>query len=248
MDKKNKTVRNICLAMLLACVLLLLTACDSGGEKTGTATGKTTDSVPVILNQAEYVLYQNVFYNGYADDNIGEVTKKGVYAVIRDAYSNVTRHYVWGYLDNTLCCDWQWEFVPAEGVELPAPGSEIQVKGNFVKDDSALDGYRILNARVTTETEYTGKTAEISMLTMSDTLERVQMINIMNRKEAFEGKAFTAYGRIAAVDTLEDPYYNGSWNITIHPTTDAPAIGTMVRLQGTVRNGELDECSWEIKE
>lgn len=239
------------LLLLLAIILLLLTACG-GGTKTAetkdAAVQKTTETVPVILNQTEYLLYQNVFYNGYADSNTGAVTKQGVYAVIQDAYNNVTRHYVWGYLDNTLCCDWQWEFVPAEGVQLPAPGSEIRVEGNFAKDEKALDGYRILDARVTTEVQYTGETAELSMLTMSDTLERVQMINIQNRKESFEGKAFTAYGRIAALDTLEDPYYSGSWTITFKTDKETPAIGTLVRLRGTVRDGELAECVLETKE
>ena len=239
------------LLLLLAIILLLLTACG-GGTKTAetkeTNTQKTTETVPVILNQTEYLLYQNVFYNGYADSSTGAVTKQGVYAVIQDAYNNVTRHYVWGYLDNTLCCDWQWEFVPAEGVQLPAPGSEIRVEGNFAKDEKALDGYRILDARVTTEVQYTGETAELSMLTMSDTLERVQMINIQNRKEQFEGKKFTAFGRIAATDKLEDPYYGDqAWNIVFKASGSVPATGTLVHLRGTIQDGQLGECSLDTE-
>lgn len=240
--------KKILLLLLLTITLLLLTACGGGtktAETKNVVAKRTTATVPVILNQTEYLLYQNVFYNDYADSNTGAVTKRGVYAVIQDAYNNVTRHYVWGYLDNTLCCDWQWEFVPAEGVQLPSPGSEIRVEGNFVKDASALDGYWIQGAKVTVETEYTGKTAEINMLTMSDTLERVQMMNIKYRKESFEGKTFMAYGRIAAENILEDPYYNGSWSITIHPVSETPAIGTLVRLEGTISNGELGESKLE---
>ena len=234
---------------LLTALLFAMTACSSNTSATQTDTGKkTTATVPVILNQTEYTLYQNIFYNGYADSSTGPVTKKGIYAVIQDAYNNVTRHYVWGYLDNTLCCDWQWEFVPVEGTQLPTPGSEIQVTGNFEKDDNALDKYWIQNAIVTTETEYTGETAEVSMLTMSDTLERVQMLNVMNRKEGFEGKSFTAYGRIAATDTLEDPYYNGSWTISFQTDKEVPATGTIVRLRGTIRDGQLAECGIEAKE
>ena len=236
--------KKILLPLFLATILLLLTAC-SGGEKTA---AKTTSTVPVILNQTEYVLSQNIFYNGYADSNTGPVTKQGVYAVIQDAFDNMTRHYVWGYLDNTLCCDWQWEFVPLEGTQLPAPGSEIRVEGNFVKDESALDDYWIRDAKVTTETEYIGKAAEINMATMSDTLERVQMTNIRYKKESFEGKTFTAYGRIAAENILEDPYYNGSWNIPIHPVSETPAIGTIVHLEGTIINGELNEKSPDATE
>lgn len=240
--------KKILLPLLLTITLLLLTACGSGTKTAETkdeTTKKMTTTVPVILNQTEYLLYQNVFYNGYADSNTGAVTKNGVYAVIQDAFHNVTRHYVWGYLDNTLCCDWQWEFVPTEGTQLPSPGSEIRVEGNFTKGTDALDGYWIQDAKVTVETEFAGKTADINMLTMSDTLERVQMTNIVYRKESFEGKTFTAYGRIAANDYLEDPYYNGSWRITIHPVSETPAIGTLVRLEGLISNGELGESKLE---
>ena len=238
--------------VFLAGTLLLLAGCGSDAKKTDTTNTKvadvqkTSDTVPVILNQEEYLLYQNVFYNGYADSNTGAVTKRGVYATIQDAYNNVTRHYVWGYLDKTLCCDWQWEFVPAEGVQLPVPGSEILVTGDFQKDDNALDGYWIMNAIVTTETAYTGKTAELSMQAMSDTLERVQMINIKNRKESFEGKAFTAYGRIADTNTLEDPYYgNQSWSIVFQSSGSLPPVGSLVQVQGTVRDGQLDDSVLE---
>ena len=174
------------------------------------------------------------------------VTKNGVFAVIQDAFNDHTRYYVWGYLDNTRCCDWQWEFVPKDTTNLPAVGSLITVSGTFVKDeDSALDGYWIKDADVSTVTAYSGAASDMHMLAMSDTLERVQLLNIMYRPEAFEGKTFTAYGRIAGPGVLQDPYYDGSWEIpfTSASDTSALAIGTNVTLNGKVSAGTLGDCA-----
>lgn len=248
--KKTKII----LALLLAALLMLtLTACGSKDAKSTEATEDkavaTTDTVPVILDQAEYTLYQNVFYNGYGEQSVGQVTKRGVFTTIQDAFNEVTRYYVWGYLDNTLCCDWQWEFVPAEGAELPAVGSLVQVSGSFEKDDAALDGYWIKDAKVTVENAYTAGETELDMLTMGDTLERVQLMNIMYRKEAFEGKTFRAFGRISNIGLLEDPYYgNEAWQIPYQSDAEQPAIGAMVHLQGKVADGQLAECSIQVTE
>ena len=235
------------LTAMLFTVVLLCSACSGGGSASGSAEVKTTAEVPVVLNQAEYVLYQNIFYNDYGPqyDNT-PVTKNGVFAIIQDGFTNVTRYYVWGYLDNTMCCDWQWEIVPKDTKNLPAPGSLITVTGTFVKNESqALDGYWIKDAEITTVTAYTGQTAELNMLTMSDTLERVQMLNIMYRSDSFEGKTFLAYGRIAGGSMLQDPYYDGSWEIPFTSTGDTAslAIGTSVRLAGKVASGTLGEST-----
>ncbi|MBR3015789.1 MAG: hypothetical protein IKH57_01695 [Clostridia bacterium] len=233
------------LGAALFAVVLLCSACSGGGSGSGSADVKTTAEIPVILNQAEYVLYQNIFYNDYGPqyDNT-PVTKNGVFAVIQDGFSNVTRYYVWGYLDNTMCCDWQWEIVPKDTKNLPAPGSLVTVTGTFAKDqDKALDGYWIKDVEVSTVTAYTGQTAELNMLAMSDTLERVQMLNIMYRPDSFEGKTFLAYGRIAGVSTLQDPYYDGSWEIPFSSAEDTAslAIGTSVHITGKVASGTLGE-------
>ena len=238
------------LYMALAFILtaLLLSGCGGAEGASDKKAENTTKEIPVILNQAEYLLYQNVFYNEYGPQYEGqEVIKRGVLGKIQDAFSNRARYYVWGYLDNTMCCDWQWEIVPRDEKSLPPVGSLVTAKGIFRADESALDGYWITDAAVEAETEYTGVQEEMNMLAMSCTLERVQMFNILYRPEAFEGKPFIAYGRIAAVDTLEDPYYNGSWRIPFTAKAECPAIGTMVILQGTVKNGALTECLLTVK-
>ncbi|MBR5109194.1 MAG: hypothetical protein IK099_03280 [Clostridia bacterium] len=235
------------LVATLIAVVLLCSACSGGGGASGSAGVKTTAEVPVILNQAEYVLYQNIFYNDYGPqyDNT-PVTKNGVFAVIQDGYSQKTRYYVWGYLDNTQCCDWQWEIVPKDTKNLPAPGSLVTVTGTFAKNEAeALDGYWIKDAEITTVTAYAGQTADLNMLAMSDTLERVQMYNIMYRAEYFDGKTYLAYGRIASGSMLQDPYYDGSWQIpfTSAESTASLAIGTSVRLSGKVISGTLAEST-----
>ena len=241
--KQNKRY----LITMLFTVVLLCSACSGGGSGSGSAGVKTTAEVPVVLNQAEYVLYQNIFYNDYGPqyDNT-PVTKNGVFAVIQDAWAGKARYYVWGYLDNTQCCDWQWEIVPKDTKNLPAPGSLISVTGTFAKDeDNALDGYWIKDAEVTTVTAYVGQTAELNMQVMSDTLERVQILNIMYRSDSFEGKTYLAYGRVAGIGMLQDPYYDGSWEIPFASTgdTSALAIGTSVRLSGKVVSGTLGEST-----
>ena len=236
------------LLILLALLALVCAGCgDSGSSSSGAdASAATNKEVPAILNQAEYLLYQNIFYNGYqANYNGTETEKQGVFAVIHDAFSNVTRYYVWGYLDNTKCCDWQWEFVPKDAKALPAPGSIIMVKGTYETSDSALDNFWIKDAEVTTLSRYVGEEKELNMLTMSDTLERVQIVNILYQADQFEGKEFIAYGRILTTELLQDPYYDGSWQIgfTALDAQNIPAIGTTVMLKGKVQAGAFSDCS-----
>ena len=227
--------------LLVMMALFAAVVCSACSEN---ANVKTTDKMPVILNQAEYVLYQNIFYNEYASQYEGKsVQKQGVFAVIQDAFNDRTRYYVWGFMDNTKCCDWQWEIVPKDEKSLPPAGSLVSVKGVFAAGEEALDGYWIKDASIETVTQYTGSATEINMYAMSCTLERVQMLNILYHPEAFEGKQFFAYGRIIAPYQLQDPYYNGSWQIDFTSDSESPAIGSSVILRGKVGSGKLVDCS-----
>lgn len=195
---------------------------------------------PEKFSQDEYVLYQNIFYKDYGKDYDGTaVEKEGVFATIFDAYNDCRRYYVWGYYDQTRCCDWQWEFVPENADDLPPTGSLVTVTGTFVSDENALDKFRIEGAKIETLTAYSGPAADMDMRSMSDTLERVQMLNIISHADVFEGNGFTAYGRIKTPGLIEDPYYDGSWNVHMKWDGDLPAIGTLVEMTGTVRDGVL---------
>ena len=235
--------------MMLVCLVLaaalLLSAC---GEKKNTTTyAETSNSIPVVLNNAEYVLYQNIFYNGYGTQYDGKaVTKRGVFTTVQDAYNNLTRYYVWGYLDQTKCCDWQWELNLADTSNLPANGSLVDVSGIFRNNDNALDNYWVDEAKVTVLTRYTGKTADIDMLTMDGTLERVQLANINTHADYFEGKTVSAYGRIYDSGNIQDPYYDGSWTTAFSSGDTLPAIGTSVKLRGVLANAVISDASIEI--
>ena len=227
------------LILTLTVSLFLLSACSSGGG----STAEKSDEIPVILNQAEYVLYQNIFYNNYLDQYDGkETVKEGVFTILQDAFSNVKRYYVWGYLDQTMCCDWEWEFVPKEPDKLPPPGSKIKVSGIYRKADTALDNFWITDANVEILVSYTGEQADLNMRTMCDTLERVQLANLIRKPDTFIGKQYIAYGRIASGSMLEDPYYDGSWAVGYLTSETMPAIGTIVVLRGTYQEGVLAEA------
>ncbi len=243
MKKMNGKGKGLLLAMLLIASVILCTACgDGGGNQTG---APTANEVPVVLSQVEYTLYQNIFANNTGKQYEGrEFTKQGVFGVIYDAFSSRTRYYVWGYLDNTRCCDWQWEIKIDNPKNLPSSGSLVTVKGVFTASDDALDGYWLTSPEITAHSQYTGGSgAELEMCTLSDTLERVQVMNIIYFPEAFEGKTFSAYGRIYSASVLQDPYYDGSWQVPFTTDQTVPAIGTTVRLTGTVVGGILSSTS-----
>ncbi|MBQ1503274.1 MAG: hypothetical protein IIZ35_04650 [Clostridia bacterium] len=244
----SKTAVKIFAVIIAAITVLACVGCGAAtSDGTGTAPSGTdpsgqsaSDARPEVFSQDEYLLYQNVFYADYGKELDGkEVSKEGVFATIYDAYNGRQRYYVWGYYDQTKCCDWQWEIVPQNADELPPVGSLVSASGTFASSADALDGYWITDASVKVKTEYRGPAAERDMCSLSWTLERVQMINVMNRKDAFEDDEFLAYGRIASANTLEDPYYDNSWEIELIWDGDVPAIGTLVVVSGTIRDGKL---------
>lgn len=199
---------------------------------------------PTVLTPPEYVLYTNIFYNKTGDDYVGQTfTKTGTLARIEDAFNGRTRWYVWGYNDQTKCCDWQWEIVPKDEAALPEIGSLVEATGTFTASESALDGYWITDAEVSVQTPYTAPEADLVLTAMSDTLERVQLLNMQYYPENFEGKTVWAYGRISAPGVLEDPYYDGSWTQHFASDDELPAIGTIVILRGTWHDGVIDEAS-----
>ena len=235
----NGKDKRLLLAALLLAAVLLCTACG-GNDGSSENDSHTVSEVPVVLNQAEYLLYQNIFYNQTGDQYVGQdFTKQGVFGVIYDAFSEMTRYYVWGYLDNTRCCDWQWEIKIDDPKNLPASGSLVSVKGTFGASEDALDGYWLTSPEITALSRYTGGGQELDMYTLSDTLERVQVLNIYYFPDVFEGKTFSAYGRVFSTSALQDPYYDGSWQIPFTAKETVPAIGTTVLLTGTVTNGAL---------
>ena len=126
---------------------------------------------------------------------------------------------------------------------LPSSGSLVTVKGTFSASEEALDGYWLTNPEISAHSQYVGTKADLDMCTLSNTLERVQVANIVRLPESFEGKTFSAYGRVYSTSVLQDPYYDGSWQIPFVSKETVPAIGTTVRLTGTVMGGVLSSST-----
>ena len=234
-------MKKIVCIVLAVLILAALAGCSS--KAPAETNKKTSESVVTLIEANEYLLYQNIFFNEQGADFAGkEVTKKGTFAVIEDRYNEVTRYYVWGYYDQTKCCDWQWEFVPTDKTSLPAPGSMIIVKGVFEYNEDALDKYWIKDAVCETDTEFIGTPeGEIDMTTMSATLERVQLLNIIAYPDFFEGKTAAFYGRMYDDKSVQHPYYDGSWIFDVTPADpNVPAVGVTVIASGTLKKAVLD--------
>lgn len=243
----------------LLTVALLLTAVGCGQKTTvqanpanaGTTVNATPNNtvteLPTLLDTMEYTLYMNIFYNQTGDDYLGQtITKTGTFATIHDSFNDVTRYYVWGYNDATKCCDWQWEFVPKGGVELPANGSFVKMTGVFSKSEDALDGYWFTDATLEVQKVYQGPKVDVDMGTMSATLERVQLINMQVYPQDYAGKSVRVYARVASLDSLQHPYYDGAWEQKIQTGEAVPAIGTLVEATGTwSSDAVLTDCTMQ---
>lgn len=231
-------MKKLIVLLLLAALALGLCACSSGSSEA------QSDKVPTIISQTEYVLYQNIFFNQQAEEYTGKAsTKEGTFVRLEDRFNNVTRYYVWGYYDNTKCCDWQWEFVPKDPASLPANGSLVKMTGTFVHSEDALDKYWFTDADVEVKTAYTGPTADVDMCAMSATLERVQLINMQAYKDDFAGKSLRAFGRILQPAVLQHPYYDNVWTQSFETADSVPAIGTVVIVKGTWRDGTIVDAA-----
>lgn len=196
-------------------------------------------SMHETFDTMEYSLYYNIFYKDQGDAYNGlEFEKVGTFTSIQDEWSGKTRYYVWGYNDQTRCCDYQWEFVPADVNALPPAGSYVRVKGTFTytegQQDGALDHYWLTDTELKVFEEYTPADYDIDMTTMSATLARVQLFSIQNYPDVFNGKTILIYGRALSVNQLQHPYYNESWSLDFKSEGNTPAIGQYLLLGGKV--------------
>ena len=243
-------------ALLLALTLVLsLAACGGSAEETTTENGDTVTNptadallsdgeldtgMKEKLDQMEYSAYVDLFYNDNGASYEGKTfNKDGTFAILRDAYSDVTRYYVWGYADNTKCCDYQWEIVLPEGAEIPEPGSYIKVKGTMEKNDAALDGYWLTDITLEVAEKFTNAGYDMDMTTMSPTLVRVQVINMLQFPDNFKEQTVRIFGRALSVNSIQHPYYNESWSMHFTETDTVPAIGKYILLEGTYNNKQI---------
>ena len=209
------------------------TAAQTKSNDSSVSTAKA-GAMPTVTNQMEYALYCNLFQPGSSmvKDYLNKTAvKQGTFTRLTDAWSGVTRYYVWGYSDETKCCDWQWEFVPKDPDSLPANGSLVQLRGTLAQDEAALDKLWFIDAEVELLTPYAPQPCDIDMTTMGGTLERVQMQNMQSRSAYFQGKTLRAYGTVASLSAIGDPY-TGSWRQELSTSVSLPSVGTMVIVSG----------------
>lgn len=243
-------------ALILTLTLTLsFAACGTGNEETSaengdTVTNPTADALlsdgeldtgmKEKFDQMEYSAYVDLFYNDNGASYEGKTfSKDGTFAVLKDAYSNVTRYYVWGYADNTKCCDYQWEFVMPDGMEIPEPGSYVKVKGTMEKNEAALDGYWLKDVTLEVTEEFENAGFGMDMTTMSPTLVRVQVINILQFPDNFKDTTVRVFGRALSVNSIQHPYYNESWSMHFTETDTVPAIGKYILLEGTYNDKQI---------
>lgn len=187
------------------------------------------------FDELEYAAYINLFYNDDTSD-VGKTLKKdGVFTAIFDAYNQTERYYVWGYLDNTKCCSYQWELDLPEGAEIPESGSYVKTEGKLTQDAKALDGYWFTDVKMEVTDEYADPGYDFDMTTLSRDLTRVQVINMLQfpTDEHFNGRTLRVFGRALTTNTVQDPYYDNCWSMDFRFDGAAPAIGEDILVEGT---------------
>ena len=232
--------------LLVITVIFSLTACSA--DKTVDTNNPTADALmsdgelntgmKEKFDQMEYSAYIDLFYNGNGTSYAGKsFTKDGTFAILQDAYSDVTRYYVWGYADNTKCCDYQWELKLPSDANIPEPGSYVRVTGKMEKNEAALDGYWLTDVTLTTEKSFENAGFHMDMTTMSPTLVRVQIINMQNFPEIFKDMTVRVFGRALSPTSIQHPYYNEAWSMDFTAADTAPATGKYILLEGTYSDG-----------
>ena len=241
-------MKKIITLLLTLTVIFTLAAC-AGNTETPEGSTDNSSSNPVAdavlsdgtldtgmkekFDQIEYSAYVDLFYNDNGASYEGKrFQKDGTFAILKDAYSDVTRYYVWGYADNTKCCDYQWEIVLNDGATIPEPGSYVKVDGTMKANENALDGYWLEDVTLTVTEEFANQGFDMDMTTMSPTLVRVQIINILQHKDKFVDLSVRIFGRALSTNTIQHPYYNESWTLHFSEDETVPAIGEYMLLEG----------------
>ena len=234
-----KKVISIALAFML---VFCFVACDSSSDAEAGGDDKVVENVVKILNPLEYTIYMNIFYSGQTDGYVDrEYTKEGILAILHDSFSQKDRYYVWGYSDETMCCDWQWEFTVDDASTLPPIGSHVKVTGNFVANEGSLDGFWLEDASVETVATYKKAIGPYDTTTMSPTLTRVQIINMYRFPADYNGKDVKVYGR-TMIDGIQHPYYDGSWSMLVESAEPLPATGTYITVTGKFSGTNIEDC------
>ncbi len=185
------------------------------------------------FNSDEDKQYHELFF----DDKTSEYenksfTKYGTFASIYDAYNSKERYYVWGYGSKAKDCCFQWEFVLPEGEAVPAEGSYIKVTGKMTHSEDALDKYWLTDVTLSVEEAKEETSFDIDFTVLSPTLMRVQAINMLQKKDAFQNKSVRIYGKAVNEVTVAPIDGTESWSFHFSATKDHLNTGSAVIIEG----------------
>ncbi len=224
----------ICIFVLLF-VCVSFVACDGSASQGDDASVSQSDGTSAYetFDSMEYSVYVNIFYNGLGEDYENKTyTKEGIFGILQDEYNNTTRYYVWGYADQTKCCDYQWEVVLDENAQIPVPGSFVKFTGTLLADESALDGYWFTDVSLEVVNEKAKTAFDYDLTTLSPTLARVQIINMLAHPDVFDSKTVNVYARVLDADTIQHPYYDEAWELDCKGELQG-TVGNYVTVSGT---------------
>lgn len=235
---------------LIAFFLALLTvfvfaSCNSGtgNEEAGhthdpsgapvTNIEKIETGIKDVFSADEDAAYHDLFYNDAGDKYENkEYTKYGIFAVIYDAYNDTERYYVWGFGDESKDCCYQWEFVMPENATVPAPGSYIKVVGAMSYDEKALDKYWLTDVTLSVEEAYAVTSYDFDFVTLSPTLMRVQMINMLQLTEEFADKKVRIIGKALSENTMTSAYTDDEWSVHFSSASGHINTGDIILVDG----------------
>lgn len=174
------------------------------------------------FSEEEDAAYHDLFYNentsAYENKSF---TKYGTFAKIYDAYNLCTRYYVWGYGDTSKSCCYQWEFVMPDSADIPSDGSYVKVTGTMTASEDALDGYWLTNVTLSVEEAFAETDYDYDFVTLSPTLTRVQVINMLNKNDSFKNVSVRLPAYIQTESTLCSVFNDSSWSMHYTDSTSS---------------------------
>ena len=237
------TMRKIWIT-LMAILLLCLSLCSCTYEGLIESEDvQLSDTVPLVINEDEYIVYGNVYqqHSGYMYEGQRQ-TKTGILCTVYDHHADKARYFVWGYCDDKLNRDWQWELKVKDPQQLPPDGSLIEVTGTFQKSTKAFSEYWLTQTSWTVKMQYTGEQYDLNMACMNTTLAATQMEQLHHEPSYFEGKTLSLIGKVDSADTIRHPHSEEMWHQTVQTTTELSPVGAGVLVTGVWRNGVVTEA------
>lgn len=218
---------------------------SSGAHSHGVAPVTEADSVATGMteefNSDEDAAYHELFFDKNTEKYENkEFTKKGTFAVLKDAYAGIDRYYVWGYGNENKDCCWQWEFVMPEGADVPVRGSYVEIKGTMKHSESALDKYWLEDVEIVSVTPFEETSFDIDFTTLSPTLTRVQMINLFQKGDAFVHNTVRVIGKTASENTISDLLGEGNWSVHFAAAEKSIETGKTVLMEGIFNESGAD--------